>query len=528
MRRRLDELALETAGRVPGAEALRLPDGRCLTYRELRGTAEAVAKALSAAGDGGQLALLWASRGVGAYAGLLGTALAGRGYVPLHPDFPDDRLRRLVERVGGEVVVVDERDLEEVAARSAAWGLRAVVVVGPDGAELLTRAPAGAARPGGGSPEDGRDGSDLAYLLFTSGSTGTPKGVPILHANVVPLLEHALERYALGTADACSQAYDLTFDPSVLSTFLAWGSGAALVVPGRHDLLAPGRWITREQLTLFSAVPSVAAFMRRFGQLAPGAYPRLRASMFGGEALPVAMAQAWAAAAPHALLDNLYGPTEASIMVTGFRWEDGAERHCENGIVPIGWEFPGVRAAVVDDDLTEVGPGGTGELLLGGPQVTDGYWDDPERTDRSFVRPPGLEGRWYRTGDRVRRPRASELPLVHLGRLDDQVKLLGHRVELGEVEAVAREVLGRDEVVAVPWPPAEAGYAGLELFTAHHTGDAAPASTGAAHPALRRMAGTLPPYMVPRNLTVLPELPRNGNGKYDRTALRRWLEERDG
>jgi acyl-CoA synthetase (AMP-forming)/AMP-acid ligase II len=169
---------------------------------------------------------------------------------------------------------------------------------------------------------------------------------------------------------------------------------------------------------------------------------------------------------------------------------------------------------VTGDDLREVGPGEAGELLLSGAQVVQGYWNDEEATARAFV---SVDGRlYYRTGDRVRRP-SGDRPLLFLGRLDNQIKVLGHRVELGEVEAAIREETGLDAVVAVGWPRSPAGASGITAFVGDPRLDAATLRT--------RLALRLPGYMVPRELRFLPELPLNANGKWDRGALIRLLED---
>jgi acyl-CoA synthetase (AMP-forming)/AMP-acid ligase II len=160
--------------------------------------------------------------------------------------------------------------------------------------------------------------------------------------------------------------------------------------------------------------------------------------------------------------------------------------------------------------------GADGELLIAGPQVALGYWQDPERTAAAFVVPPGHTERHYRTGDRVRRP-ASGDALCFLGRTDSQIKVLGRRVELGEVEAAVREASGVDAVVALGWPLTATGAGGIVAFV----GDVAVDTDGVLATVRRR----LPDYMVPRRIHLLNEIPLNANGKMDRSALRRMLEE---
>src|SRR5512140_2699368 len=168
--------------------------------------------------------------------------------------------------------------------------------------------------------------------------------------------------------------------------------------------------------------------MHRLGVLKPDLYPKLRLSLFCGEALPAEIARRWALAAPNSLIENIYGPTELTIACTGYRWHNAkSPDECEQGIVPIGQPFDGMRALIVDEQLREVEDGTDGELLMSGPQVALGYWQDEARTRQAFVQVPGKNGTYYRTGDRVRQSAVGK-PLVYLGRLDNQIKVLGHRV----------------------------------------------------------------------------------------------------
>jgi acyl-coenzyme A synthetase/AMP-(fatty) acid ligase len=299
--------------------------------------------------------------------------------------------------------------------------------------------------------------------------------------------------------------------------FMAWESGACVCCPPERALMSPGRFIRDARLTVWFSVPSTAVFMRKLKMLKPDSYPGLRLSLFCGEPLPAEVAKAWAAAAPESVVENLYGPTELTIACTLYRWDpERSPEEAALGVVPIGAPYPGMTAIVVDEELREVAPGEDGELLLTGPQVTLGYWRDPDKTAAAFVVPPGRDAVFYRTGDRVRRP-PDDGPLTYRGRVDHQIKVLGHRVELGEVEAAIRDESGADAVVAVGWPPTPSGAGGVVAFVGELDHDVDAILAGVR----RRLA----PYMVPRELRLLAELPLNANGKYDRKTLLKSLEE---
>jgi acyl-coenzyme A synthetase/AMP-(fatty) acid ligase len=257
----------------------------------------------------------------------------------------------------------------------------------------------------------------------------------------------------------------------------------------------------------------VAALCVKRGALQPDRMPSLRYSLFCGEPLPDAVAQAWHTAAPGSVIENLYGPTELTIACLVHRWTPSEPpAPGGNGIVPIGRPLPGLGALVVDDDLHPVPSGVAGELLVCGPQTVPGYWNDAAKTAERFVETetsPTRRKRFYRTGDRVMRAATGEY--VYIGRTDHQIKVLGFRVELGEIESV---LLGHEGVVqaaAVGWPWEDGRALGIVAFVSGSV-----ASTDAL---IKSAAAVLPEYMVPSRIVLLEELPLNANGKIDRSML---------
>ncbi|MEV4656455.1 AMP-binding protein [Micromonospora sp. NPDC049301] len=497
-----------SVSRWPEEVALKV-GGACLTYRDLYRAAEALAARLVELHGGHPAAIgLLASRSPAAYIGYLAALRLGTPVVPLNPAFPPARNVSICALAGVDAVVVDDAGRQQV--RPAAGTKTLVDLSGETWHGLLrSGVKSQASYPG----EAGR----IAYILFTSGSTGVPKGVPIEHRNVLPYIDFCIDRYDVGPGSRLSQTFDLTFDPSVFDLFVAWGGGATLVVPQKTELLAPVEYVQREGITHWYSVPSVVSFARRLGHLSPESMPTLRCSLFAGEQLTVAQAEAWRRAAPKSFIENIYGPTELSINCTAYRLPANPIEWpaTSNATVPIGRVYPHLEGIILD----EAGrPSQSGELIVRGPQRFAGYLEPRDNIGRfmTFDGHVGLPydgtepltlAHWYRTGDRVC---VHDGELVHLGRLDHQVKVRGHRVELGEIEAVMREHPRVEDAVVLALPAADQE---LELM-AVYTGAPVPG------PELRAVVRErLPLYMQPSKFFHIARLPLNQNGKTDRARL---------
>ncbi|WBO64875.1 amino acid adenylation domain-containing protein [Streptomyces camelliae] len=518
--RTLYERFAASAGTHPGRTALET-DGRVLGYAQLRRLAEhTAARVLDALGGRRPERVgVLADRTVAAYASYLAAQRLGAAAVPLGPRVAPARLTAIARAAGLDAVLA-EPDAAGVAGFPCPVLPFTEPEPAPEPAPGLAPEPAPGLAPEGlaALPAYEPRSDAVAYIVFTSGSTGTPKGVPVTQRNAAAVLDYAVDRYGIGPEDRVSQTFDLTFDPTAWDMFTAWSTGAALVVPARAELVRPARFIRERRITHWFSVPSVITYARRLRDLAPGSMPELRWTLFGGEPLTLDQAAAWQAAAPGSVLENLYGPTEVTVSCTQHRlpadpahWPATA-----NGTVPIGTPYPHLDALVLDDDGR---PADEGELCLRGPQRFPGYLDPVENAGR-FLRfdgrratvheGPGAPGPelYYRTGDRVRR--GADGALLHLGRLDQQVKISGHRIELGDVEAALRSVDGIAEAV-VSVRRAEGAEPALE---AAYTGDAQDALT------LRgQLAQRLPAYMLPRSFTHFDAFPLNANRKIDRRAV---------
>ncbi len=500
--------------------------GQETTYAQLANKAKSLGATIQRESDRGAVPLtaIFAYRSETAYAAVLGALMAGHGYVPLNRIFPVERTRLMLERSMCRCVIVDARSAPQLDKILPNLNTELLLVC-PDHDDVTEFAAKFPEHRFVGKnevdpPEKWHPATvssdSIAYLLFTSGSTGQPKGVMVSNANVAHYVDYVSKRYCYSCNDRLSQTFDLTFDLSAHDMFVGWQNGACVCCLSQKQLIKPSAFINDLKLTAWFSVPSTAVFMRRLGVLKPDMYPSLRLTLFCGEALTADVARDWALAAPNSILENIYGPTELTIACTTYRWDSAiSPLESEHGVVPIGEPFDGMESLIVDEQLREVEDGIAGELVMTGPQLSLGYWQDRRKTEEAFLAIPDKNGTYYKTGDRVRR-RGSGKPLLYLGRLDNQIKILGYRVELGEVEAAVREVSGIPAVVAVGWPPSDSGAAGIEVFVEVDQID--------AQAILGQLKCKLPAYMVPSGIHPIKRFPLNPNGKYDRKALAAMLE----
>jgi amino acid adenylation domain-containing protein len=511
--RTLYEWFAATAWRQPDRTAVET-DEAALSYRQVHRAAQAVAlRVLHRHGGVPARVALLAARGPVACVGYLAALRLGATVTPVNPGYPVLRNRSVVELARVEVLLSDA-DVGQVGE----LGPLAATTVTLSAAELPDLA--GSQQAGGPAgelpPYSGRL-DDVAYVLFTSGSTGRPKGVPISHRSASAYVAHNLARYAVGPDCRMSHTFDLTFDPSVFDLFVSWAGGATLVVPAAGDLLTPAEYVRRKRVTHWFSVPSVVSVAAELDHLPAGQTPSLRQSTFIGEPLTLDQAAAWRAATGGGAVDNVYGPTELTVACSEYRLpeEPGAWPETSNGTVPIGQMYPFLDWVILD----EAGrPGPVGELCVRGVQRFNGYLDPADDAGR-FLRVDGEVAReydgdgpltdayYYRTGDRVR---FEDDELVHLGRLDNQVKVRGYRVELGEIEHALRGHPDVSQAIVVAVGRAD----GVELvgcFTGRElsTKDLA-----------RWLRQRLPLHMVPRQLHWLDAIPLNPNGKADRGRIR--------
>ncbi|HEU5356437.1 MAG TPA: AMP-binding protein [Actinocrinis sp.] len=493
--------------RAPYATALELRD-EAYSYRQLDQYARWLAeRMLIARGSRPRRVGLLASRSLLSIVGYLAALRLGASVVPLNPAHPELRNKALCALAHVDVVLADdtavlhwERGRDE--ARFTLLALADAAVRGrPSIAELPMAVPESEAHQATAAPDD------FACILYASSSTGRPKGVPIRHRQISPQVANFIERFEVEPESRVSHTFDLSNDASVYELFVTWGAGATLVVPQRSELLVPADHLITGGISHLFASPALISAGTSLDKLPLGMVKGLRYTVFFGERLTYRQAELWRAVAPGTVIEEVYGPTE--LMAACAAYQLPAERdqwpETPNGMVPIGRFDDGVEHVILGDDGTEAAEG---ELCVRGPRQFDGYLN-PADDLRRFTRFGGQT--YFRTGDRVRRVGGE---LVHLGRIDDQLRLRGQRVEPGEIEALLRRhaLVTEAAVIGVRGRGAE-----LELV-ACYTGS--PFDHAAMKTWLRKR---IPSFMVPRRFVQLEALPTGADGEIDRVALLRGL-----
>ena len=501
----LSALVADQARKTPDAPAL--ADARWqFSYREMRQQVVALAQLLRQRGvKPGDSVAVALPRSVFLTLALHGIVEAGAAWLPLDTGYPDDRLRMMLEDARPSLLITSE---DQLARFSDIPGLESLCYQQPLAAG--DDAPLALSKP-----------DHTAYIIFTSGSTGRPKGVMVGQTAIVNRLLWMQDRYPLSADDVVAQKTPCSFDVSVWEFWWPFIAGAQLVMaePEAHrDPQAMQQFFARYGVTTTHFVPSMlAAFVASLDADSVAACRTLRRVFCSGEALPTELCREWErlTGAP---LHNLYGPTEAAVDVSWYP-ACGPELAAVTGSsVPIGWPVWNTGLRILDAAMRPVPPGVAGDLYLTGIQLAQGYLGRPDLTASRFIADPFAPGeRMYRTGDVARW--LANGAVEYLGRSDDQLKIRGQRIELGEIDRVMSALpdVGQAVSHACVFNQAAATGGDARQLVGYLVSDSGlPLDTAALK---ARLAEQLPPHMVPVVLMQLAELPLSANGKLDRKAL---------
>lgn len=471
--------------------------GNYYTYHQLSDSAKAIALTIKKnIHPADKLIGIITSDDFETYASFLGSWLAGVGFVPINPKIPYERNNRIIDIADISIALSSKTDVSSIIDVS-----KVKVVSTKDLALENTDISSPAL-----------DDDQVMCILFTSGSTGEPKGVPMTLKNINATLDSfkALG-YNLDEHDGFLQMFEFTFDMSMLSYLPAFLMGACVysVADAKVKYLSAIKLMQAYDITFAAMVPSTLTYLRPyFKELKLN---QLKYSLLGGEPFTASLAAEWAGCIPNATIVNISGPTETTMACMGYTLQK--EMSCNkvyNGILAFGKPWKNTRALVVDDQLKPASVGTMGELCFSGDNVMQGYWKMPEKNREVFFRITIGEEEFlfYRTGDMAFVDEDGDY--LTCGRIDQQVKIQGHRVELLEIEASARKYLGIFNVLAVANNDPD-GFAQLYLFLEKYK--------GTSDQIIDYLKTQLPWYMIPNQVITLDSFPLNTNGKIDRVAL---------
>jgi amino acid adenylation domain-containing protein/non-ribosomal peptide synthase protein (TIGR01720 family) len=512
------------AQRQPEATAVCDPD-RTLTYRQLEQSANQVGRLVSQVASASRAVGIYMGRSTAMIQAVLGTLKSGRAYVPINVSWPTSRAARALGRLGVGVVITDEAHLagavqiaQHVSASCAVivFDAEADTVAAHEGV-VVHGASAIETQPA--TPVDLDVLADSpAYVIFTSGSTGEPKGVQVSHRAVCNLLDWATREYEFTEHDRALCVASLGFDLSVFDIFGLLGCGGSLRIASADELAHPDQLLAllcSGDITFWNSAPQTMDQIRRVieaqGLPNTARTDRLRLVFLSGDWIPTALPGFLHDHFANARVVGLGGATEATVWSNAY---PALHADCRWRSIPYGRPIQNAQYRVLDTHGQPRPVGAVGELYIAGDVLADGYANDPEQTSQRFVPDPFAKRpqRMYRTGDAVRWWPDGNMEI--LGRLDDQVKVRGYRVELAEVEHALRRVAGIGDAAAFVQRHAT----GENQLLAHVVCDSSQDAI-AADSVKAELRQWLPDYMVPARLAQVPSLPLTSSGKIDRKAL---------
>jgi amino acid adenylation domain-containing protein len=514
----LTQLLKRSVERRPEATAV-WARSRTLTYRELDERSNQLAHLLHERGvKKGDRVGMYFPKSVESLIAMFGIMKAGAAYVPLDPDQPAARASYIINNCRMIALITDgqrlnrlDRELTECLAFKIVLGFQP----SEDAHDLIAWDSLDSNRKENAPPLQSIT-SDLAYILYTSGSTGEPKGVMLSHQNALTFIEWCAETFQLRPEDQLSSHAPLHFDLSVFDIYNAIEAGATVHMVPEDILIFPSsvaKFIEEHLISVWYSVPGALIQLALRGNPSRQRFPNLRLILFAGEVFPVKHLQRLAELLPGVDLYNLYGPTETNVCTY---YPLDRARLNEMDALPIGRACANTEVFAVDEHAQRVTQtGGQGELYVRGPSVTLGYWGDPEKTRKTLVPnlfQPHYSENVYRTGDIV--VLRGDGDYDFLGRRDNQIKVRGYRVELGEIEAalLKHDAVSEASAFATADPQDDSRICAV---VALHHGSQLNENDLQQHCTLH-----VPRYMVPASIEFRESLPKTSTGKIDRVRLK--------
>ena len=436
------------------------------------------------------------------YASIYAVWFSGYTFVPLNFKNPVDRNTTIISQADIGVVLSSKdrsKTAECIDLNCVEYILSAQHVSGTGELNVVERLP-----------------DEVLYILFTSGSTGLPKGVPICLRNVNSFIDAFFAlNFIIDGNDRFLQMFDLTFDVSVACTLIPLFLGACVftVPPDSVKYIYVLNLLRKHNITFATLVPSLLSYLLPFFDRI--ILPELKYCVLTAEASQQLIVEKWAKCVPNAEIINLYGPTEATIWCTGYKWtQENSKDNTYNGLISIGTPFKGLTAVIVNEKKEILPISQKGELCIAGDQITDGYWGNAEKNQQAFFAYLHEGGKkiFYKTGDLCYYNTSGEI--MYCGRLDNQVQIQGFRVELSEIENIAKEFLPKHNLTAIAFKNA-LGNMQIHLFVENYHSNVKNISD--------YLQTKLPYYMIPTKISVIEKFPINHSNKIDRKKLQELL-----
>lgn len=417
--------------------------GQSTTYSDLNSRSLKLASLITNYGFSKETVAIIGEKKTSSYIAILGTLYSGCNYTPLNKSYNITKTKNILEITNAKIIIGESSSLEELEKKGINFSKFIIIKIDYlDNSNFESLSELNILKIPISNNLD-----DLCYILFTSGSTGEPKGVKINNSNILEFIKNMSKIYSLEPGFRASQTFDFSFDPSVSDIFFTWFKGGELCVLPEEEKLIPTDFIKREKINFWNSVPSIALFMKKMGHLTYNNFPDLKYSMFCGEQFPKFIADTWKLAAPNSTIENLYGPTEATIYISRFNYVEKFKDHnFKNGILPIGNPFKDHNVIIIDENFNELEVGEIGEICFSGKQLSTGYLNDIKKSNNVFVN--FNNKKWYKTGDIGFKNKTGYVEC--LGRKDNQIKISGRRIEIGEIEFVLSKFKKTKNAIVIP------------------------------------------------------------------------------
>lgn len=469
----------------------------CLTYKEFRKNARSLASGLMEVGKKKTPVVVLADRSISSVVMFWGVVYSGNFYVPVDATLPPERLKLLLSLIEPAAVLAQEKYVQKMECQDIPVFTYEHLIITEEKEEELRQI-----------QKDMID-VDPLYMVFTSGSTGVPKGVVKTHRSVLTFLEDFTDLFQFDAYDVFGNQAEFDFDVSAKNIYTSVYTGGTLCLIPRICFMLPAKlseFLNQHRITVLiwsASALKYAVNARCFQKEIPRYVNKV---LFSGEALPAKVLNSWRSYLPQVMYVNLYAPSE----VTGnCLYHVIKEELANDEKIPLGKAFPNMEVLILDIDKKAVGEEGIGEIYVRGAFLSSGYYRDFEKTEQAFIQNPlnnGYLDMVYKTGDLAEKKNGK---LYFVSRIDDQIKHMGHRIELGEIESLTEMLENVDGCSAF----FDAEQEKIILAVEGRVQDSV---------ILGRLREQLPKYMVPHQVYIREQLPRNSHGKVDKELIKEW------